>query len=149
MNTKLTTSNTGIPFIAGFEGLRLVSYKDLHGIWTVGYGHTGVGIVAGLAINQQQALKFLAEDLQTAERAVNSYVKTQLNQNQFDSMVDFTYNCGSGSLYKSDLLKNINAGLPVILKNFTDWDHVNGIPNAGLLRRRTAEFGLYNKPVVL
>jgi len=42
------------------------------------------------------------------EDAVNQYVKTSLTQNQFDALVSFTYNEGTGALKHSTLLKKLN-----------------------------------------
>ena len=34
-------NEAGLNLIKYFEGLRLTSYQDEAGIWTIGYGHTG------------------------------------------------------------------------------------------------------------
>jgi lysozyme len=40
---------------------------------------------------------------------VNNYVKVPLTQSQFDALVCFTYNEGTGALKESTLLRKLNA----------------------------------------
>ena len=79
------------------------------------------------------------------EDAVNQAVTSQLNQNQFDSLVSFTFNLGGGSLRSSTLLKkvNIDPSDPTIADEFIKWDKAGGKVIQGLLNRRTAESTLY------
>lgn len=34
-------SNKGIELIRQFEGCHLEAYRDIAGVWTIGWGHTG------------------------------------------------------------------------------------------------------------
>lgn len=52
-----TTNSAGLQLIESFEGLRLNSYQDSVGVWTIGYGHTQV-VRQGQTIIQQQAQAF-------------------------------------------------------------------------------------------
>jgi lysozyme len=54
-----TTNNAGLQLIESFEGLRLTSYQDSVGVWTIGYGHTK-GVKQGQTITQQQGPGFPA-----------------------------------------------------------------------------------------
>ena len=38
-----------------------------------------------------------------------NYVKVPLNQNQFDALVSFSFNCGAGALKTSTLLQKLNS----------------------------------------
>ena len=101
-------SKNGLHLTEQFEGLRLTAYPDPGtggAPWTIGYGHTGPDVHPGLTITQQQAENLLARDIQTASDAVNRLVKYHLKQEEFDALVDFTYNCGAGNLKISTLLK--------------------------------------------
>ena len=49
-----------------FEGLRLRAYKDLVGVWTIGYGHTR-GVKAGQTITENTLLKKICVKASTAE----------------------------------------------------------------------------------
>lgn len=139
----MTTSPTGRQMIEGFEGLETKAYQDQRGIWTLGYGHIA-GVKQGDTCTKEQADEWLEEDLASAEKAVNAMVKALLNQNQFDALVSFTYNVGSGSLEHSTLLSLLNQGaIDGAANQFLAWDHINGVVSDGLLRRRTAERALF------
>jgi|ERR1041385_1966902 lysozyme len=134
-----TTNQAGLSLIESFEGLRLNSYQDSVGVWTIGYGHTK-GVKAGQTITQQQAQAFLQQDLSTAEAAVNK-LGLNLTGNQFSALVSFTFNVGAGNLQK--LLKN---GLAAVPDRILLFDHAGGKVLKGLTRRRQAEQQLYLKP---
>lgn len=132
-------SNNGINLIKKFEGLELKAYKDSVGILTIGYGHTH-GVKAGDAITGQQADAFLREDVQVAELAVNTNVKVKLTQGQFDALMSFVFNLGSGNFVKSTLLKKLNAGdYAGAADEFGRWINAGGKPLTGLIKRRAAE----------
>jgi len=71
-----------------------------------------------------------------------------VNQRQFDALVSFAYNCGSGALKGSTLLKRVNANPqdPAIKDAFLMWNRADGKVLNGLTRRRNAEYSLYIKP---
>jgi lysozyme len=106
-------SNQGIKLIKSFEGLRLSAYRDVAGIWTIGYGstryHDGKPVKPGDKLaDEQQADALFNNTLGQYEDAVNKYVKVPLTQSQFDALVSFTYNEGTGALKESTLLKKLN-----------------------------------------
>ena len=102
-------SENGAEFIKQFEGLRLTAYNDGTGVMTIGYGHTG-DVKAGETITQAQADSYFNADVKWAVDAVNNAVKVELQQNQFDALVSFTYNVGEGAFKSSTLLKDLNTG---------------------------------------
>ena len=134
-----TTNQAGLNLIESFEGLRLTSYQDSVGVWTIGYGHTQ-GVKQGQTITQQQAQAFLQQDLGVAEAAVNRLGLT-LTDNQFAALVSFTFNLGAGNLNK--LIKN---GLAAVPDRILLFDHAGGRQLPGLTRRRQAERALYLTP---
>ena len=134
-----TTNQAGLQLIESFEGLRLNSYQDSVGVWTIGYGHTQ-GVKQGQTITQQQAQAFLQQDLGVAEAAVNRLGLT-LTDNQFAALVSFTFNLGAGNLNK--LMKN---GLAAVPDRILLFDHAGGRALPGLTRRRQAERALYLTP---
>ena len=91
--------------IKRFEGCRLKAYKCPAGVWTIGYGRTQ-GVKQGDVITQEQADSWLRYDLKVFELHVKNNLKYKLNQNQFDALVSFTYNCGLKNL--KTLIKNRN-----------------------------------------
>lgn len=137
----MKTSQKGIDLIKSFEGCKLTAYQDTVHVWTIGYGHTG-GVKAGQKITNAQAEDFLKADLAKFEKAVDA-LKMDFNQNQFDALVSFAYNCGVGNLNK--LCKGrtkLEIGSKMLL-----YDKAGGKTLAGLTRRRKAENKLYNTPV--
>lgn len=147
-------SQTGIDLIKSFEGCSLKAYLCPGDTWTIGWGNTGKvngkPIAAGMTITQKEADDLFLRSLKTYEDAVNKYVKTLMNQNQFDALVSFAYNCGPGALQKSNLLKYLNKGDYVKAANeFQLWNKSNGKVLAGLTRRRAAEKTLFLKPILI
>jgi lysozyme len=132
-------SKTGLQLTESFEGCRTTAYQDSVGRWTIGYGHT-LGVSQGDTVTQPQAEELLNEDIAWAVRVVNAMVRVQLTQPEFDALVDFTFNLGSGSFEHSQLLALINQGnFQAAADEFQKWDHAGGVVVAGLLRRRVAE----------
>ena len=129
----MKTSNNGIELIKRFEGCRLSAYQCPSGVWTIGYGHTA-GVCKGMTITQQKAEEYLKIDLTKYENYVTS-TGLKLNQNQFDALVSFTYNCGNGNLKK--LIRN--RTLSQIADAILLYNKSNGKVLEGLKRRRTAE----------
>jgi GH24 family phage-related lysozyme (muramidase) len=140
-------SGEGIKLIKNYEGCRLTAYKPVatEQYWTIGWGHYGPDVKQGATITQAEADAMLAEDLKKYEAYVNnpSYVPVtvQLNQNQFDALVSFCYNCGPGNL--QTLCKG--RTIAQIADSITKYDKAGGKVLAGLVRRRKAELELFNK----
>jgi len=114
---EMAASSKGVLFIIGEEGYQETPYRvrdnqgNPSGNPTIGYGHD----IRGNAdipdkITAQQAEKILDNDLKEAEKAVRNRVKVPLTQYQFDALVSYTYNVGSGNLRDSDVLKYVNEG---------------------------------------
>ncbi len=96
-------SEQGISLIKSFEGCRLAAYKAVstEKYYTIGWGHYGADVKAGQTISQSEADALFLSDLQQFERYTNHYTESlNLNQNQFDALVSFCYNCGPGTLKK-------------------------------------------------
>lgn len=140
----MKTSEKGLQLIASFEGLKLVSYRCPANVLTIGYGHTGKDVVNGMEITKERALQLLAIDVQIVENQINA-LNLKINQNQFDALVSFAYNCGFGALKGSTLLKCVQAN-PMnsnIKGEFAKWNRAGGKVLPGLSRRREAEAVLY------
>jgi lysozyme len=146
--TKLSLK--GFELIKRFEGLQLKPYKCPAGIPTIGYGNTyypnGKKVtLQDEPITQSIADKLLESLLPPYERAVDSFCRDDINQNQFDALVSFAYNLGIGNLQKSTLLKKVNANPKdvTIADEFLKWNKSNGSVLKGLTLRRQAEADLY------
>ena len=143
----MNISETGIQLIKKFEGCSLKAYKCPAGIWTIGYGHT-LGVKEGQTITKEQAETFLKQDIRSFELTVNNLVNVPLNQGQFDALVSFCYNLGTGNLKKSTLLKLINKKDYIgAAEQFDRWVYASGKKLPGLVKRRTAEKELFLKNI--
>lgn len=141
-------SANGLALTEKFEGLRLDAYQDSVGIWTIGYGHTGPDVQPSLTITQEQAEILLAADIAWAAACVDKAVTSAINQNQFDALVDFTFNLGCASLVQSSLLRLVNAGdFAGAAQQFLRWNKAGGQVLKGLTVRRQAEMDLFNMRV--
>lgn len=141
---EMTISDRGVELIAKYEGCRLEAYKCPAGIWTIGYGHTA-GVEQGQKLPSREAAKaLLKEDLKKYGGYVNSCVINglitfPLNQNQFDALTSFCYNCGNGSLQK--LVSGRNA--QTVADKLLEYNKGGGKVLAGLARRREEERALF------
>lgn len=145
-------SENGVAFIKRFEGLELEAYQDVAGVWTIGYGHTGPDVRAGLRISERDAEKLLRRDLKSREGAVNRLVSAPLNQNEFDALVSFVYNVGVDAFKGSTARQRLNKGdRPGAADALTWWNKatINGVKREvpGLARRRAAEADLFLAPI--
>lgn len=133
-------SEEGIKHIQAEEGLRTEAYRDIGGVWTIGYGHTGPDVKPGLTISAEQADELFRKDKTEREAAVNSLVTTKIDQKQFDSLVSLVYNIGAGNLSKSALLEKLNKGdYAGAAEQFGVWNKVNKVDSKGLTARRNRE----------
>lgn len=138
-------SDAGVDLIKAFEGLKLEAYKCPAGIWTIGYGHTGVGVTSGLSIDEQEAESLLYDDLVKFEDGVNKLTcELDITQGMFDALVCFAYNVGLGNLAKSTLLKLLKQNKVLeASEQFKVWNKAGSKELAGLTRRRNAEAELF------
>ena len=139
----MITGSEGLSLIKRFDGLYLESYLCPAKVWTIGYGHTK-GVVKGQKITEEEAEDFLKKDLAAAEKAVNS-LNVQLTQNQFDALVSFVFNLGSGNFLSSTLCKKVkkDPNDPTIRNEFGRWVNSKGKKLPGLVKRRQEESELY------
>ena len=139
----MKTSNNGIDLIKHFEGCETEAYLCPAGVWTIGYGHIK-GVQEGDVITEQQAHDMLVEELEEYEGYIKDFVEVPLSQNQFDALVSWVYNLGSGNLKSSTLLKVLNSrdydGVP---EQILRWNKANGQVIEGLARRRESEAELF------
>ncbi len=134
-----------IAIIEEFEGLRLESYQDGAGNWTIGYGHTH-GVHRGQIITLQQAQAFLTEDINESLSDVEQLTKVSLNNNELCALISFVFNVGGGNYAGSTLLKLLNRGASraQVADQFLRWVHDSeGNVEPGLYRRRRAERELF------
>ena len=144
-------SERGKDLIRLFEGCRLTAYDDGVGVWTIGYGHTA-GVKPGDEITQEQADEWFSEDCAVASeqfsKNIQSIVKVEINQNQFDALVSLAYNIGVGALSRSTLLRKLNEGdYQGAAEQFDVWNRGGGKVMLGLVRRREQERKLFEEAI--
>ncbi len=138
-------SQRAIDLVKASEGLRLQSYRDSGGTWTIGYGHTA-GVKAGQTITEAEAGQLLVDDLDNAADGVRRLVTVPLTQGQFDALCDFVFNLGAGRLMGSTLLRVLNRGdYGAAAAQFKFWVMGGGEVLPGLVKRRAAERELFEK----
>lgn len=143
----MQTSKNGIDLIKRYEGCYLKAYKCPGGVWTIGYGCTK-NVKQGMTITKKQAIDYLMRDLVQIEKGIVHLVKVSINQNQFDALVSFVFNCGLGNFKRSTLLKKINNNdFIAASEEFIRWNKSNGKVLKGLTRRRLEERDLFLKPI--
>ena len=143
----MSPSDKALDLIRQFEGLRLAAYKCPAGVPTIGYGTTR-GVKMGMTVTKDEAEKLLQAEVTPFSDRINKLVKVRRNQNQFDALVSFVYNVGSGAFADSTMLKLINQNLLDDAANqFIRWNRANGEVLPGLTRRRMAERDLFLRAV--
>tara|TARA_R110000868_G_scaffold407045_1_gene688110 strand:- start:1253 stop:1789 length:537 start_codon:yes stop_codon:yes gene_type:complete len=135
----LVSRVSDVSLIKEFEGYELIAYKDIVGVWTIGYGHTKTA-KPGMKITQRGAEELLRHDLAWVEAVINKYVKVPLKQNQYDAVASLIYNVGGTAFSKSTILRKLNANdFHAASLEFKRWNKAGGHIVNGLVRRREAE----------
>ena len=131
------------PFIGHWEGRELTAYPCSAGVWTIGSGHTE-GVKEGDTCTEEQADRWLIEDITSRQRALAHYVNKPVTEGQFVALTSLAFNVGVQNVLKSKLLRKLNAGdFDGAAEEFLDFDLANGKKVPGLTRRRKAEYALF------
>ena len=140
-------NKAGLDLVKQYEGFRATAYVCPAGKLTIGYGHVILEHEQSLKaarISMDEALSILRADMADAERAVERYIKVELSDNQFAALCSFTFNLGSGNLYRSTLRKKLNkGGYDSVPTELDKWVHAGGKRLNGLIRRRSDEGDLF------
>jgi len=134
----MKASKSAYVLIHTFEGCRLHAYKCPSGVWTIGWGHTA-GVYEGMTITREQANELLKKDVAIFEDHLNYALGLDdagrmpnglpISQHQFDALLSFTFNVGTGNLARSTLLRKVKA-------NPKDPSHPRRVLPLGLWRRQ-------------
>ncbi|MGI9650970.1 lysozyme [Chryseobacterium sp. RLHN22] len=143
----MKTSQKGINLILSFEGFSAKPYLDSAGIPTIGYGNTyypgGKKVtMKDPSISKEKGIELFSSVLPVYEKIVNSKIKVNLTQNQFDALVSHTYNTGGSDTLFSLINKKAN---PEVIKDWfiSRYITAGGKVLNGLIRRRKAEADLF------
>jgi len=136
----------GLTLLKTWEGCRLVAYPDPatgSAPWTIGYGHTGPEVMAGLTITQEEAEAWLMNDVAAAERSLERLLSgVALSARQRDALISFCFNVGAGALERSTLRRRLLASEAVgsvLAEELPRWCKGPSGPVEGLRNRRAAE----------
>jgi len=141
---EMALSQKGLEMIARYEGCRLEAYQCAAGVWTIGYGHTA-GVKQGDRLpSKEAAMELLKEDVKVYSGYVSSFMKKgiisfPMNQNRFDALSSFCYNCGSGNLQKLVSGRDANT----VADKMLEYNKGGGKVLEGLVRRRQEERTLF------
>jgi GH24 family phage-related lysozyme (muramidase) len=119
---KMDLSSDGLKQLTKEEGFSSKEYWDHKG-YSIGYGHLQTEEEREKykgKISKEDAQELLKKDVQARVLAVNKEVKIPISQKMFDSLVDFTYNAGEGSLQKVASVLNTGdfAGAAALMKRY-------------------------------
>ena len=135
----------GVALIAQSEGCRLRAYRDVAGVWTLGWGET-LGIVEGMTWTQNEADRRLCERLTEFASGVCGHLTTPATTSEFAALVSLAYNIGLAAFARSSVLKAHNRGDRAgAARAFTLWNRAGGKVIQGLVTRRAREAALYLK----
>jgi GH24 family phage-related lysozyme (muramidase) len=136
----MITSENGYQLIRDEEGFSPIAKGD-YGHQEIGFGHDllpGEAFADGIDRGQGEFL--LEHDVAKAEDALNPLVPATCTQNQFDALIDFTYECG-GSAVKQLLAH----GWDQVTMQLPRWIHAGGQVLEGMVTRRQKEIALFNE----
>lgn len=134
---------TAIDLARRFEGCRLTAYKDIAGVWTIGYGHTGKDVTPTTRWTQEEAEQHLELDVAEAQHLLQLYSPGPFVTGALDALTDFVFNLGIGNYRGSSLRRAVDTqNWPEVKIDLLAWDHSGGQVIPGLLARRQAEADL-------
>lgn len=145
----MNIGDRGVELIKSFESFEPAPYRDAAGIPTIGYGNTyypgGQRVrMTDTPISEPEARRLLLAVLQDFEDAINTALRVEVTQSQFDALVCWAYNVGARAAADSTLMRKLNAGdVQGAADQFTRWTKSGGKVLRGLLRRREAERALF------
>ena len=151
--SELKASNACADFIKSLEGFSSVPYYD-YGQYTVGYGtkcpDEKYNHYKTYGISKQEADLLLRNELSEIEEILNQKFIDKYNltvtQHQFDALVSFSYNVGTGWIsYDSSLREAIlnNASDAELAYAFGLYCTAGGKYLPGLINRRLCEANMY------
>ena len=155
--SNLTTSEKAIELLKKFEGFSMYAKWD-YAQWSIGYGSRCEEGEYPNGITKDEADTLLRKELVGIEAALNSFADTHkltFKQNQFDALILFSYNNGTGWMARPAEGEHAYFRQSVIdgdtgntfIYNICLWANVNEggemTPVPGLLTRRLCEAAMY------
>ena len=143
-----TLTRDAIELVKNFEGFQSEPYRDVAGVWTIGYGSTRVdGLPVDehtTAVSEQQAEELMLDELEKTAARVKRLTTVPLLACELGALTSFAYNLGTGAYKSSTLRRRVNEhDLEAIPTEFLKWTIAGGRRQPGLVRRRQAEVALF------
>ncbi len=133
-----------------FEQFSERAYRDPGGVWTLGWGYTGLfrgfPIDALTRITRIEADNLLAAHTIVTRDQVRRLTRLVLglSTQQIEVLTSLAYNVGIGNFENSQLLQFLHEGRFLdAAQQILQWDHVAHHVLAGLLKRRCVECALF------
>lgn len=104
----MKTSEQGKQLLIDRESRENVVYLDSKGYPTCGVGHMDTSLRVGDVWSDEKVDEVFAADLERFEKALNDNLTVCLKQHQFDALVSWLWNVGTGWASKATLIKLIN-----------------------------------------
>ena len=149
--SNMTCSESVLDFIKDYEGFRSDVYWN-GGVAYIGYGTTVSSGDYPNGISREDADALMREALAVKEETLNKMIDKygmKLTQNQFDALMSFTYNIGTGWMSSSSrIFRYLTDGV----QNYTDieivdaigvWCHMGGEIVNMLVDRRIREAKMF------
>ena len=159
--SSMKASDDVISIIKQFEGFSGTPYVDTDGLYTIGYGtrcpEELVAQYNETPMTEEEADAELRKTMAGYEKDVNAFMDKyglSYEQRQFDAVISFVFNVGSGWLRKGETLVNAltsGASGNELIYAFTIYSMSGGSRSVGHIRRRLSEAciyleGVYSRP---
>ncbi len=135
--------------VALWEGNRPDVYRDIVGVPTVCFGHTGRDVVMGQPRRtREQCDRLLAGDLAHAYAHVQRCIRHPLKPETAAALTSFVFNVGPSGVCGSTLQRHANRGeIAQACGQLMRWVYAGGKRVKGLVNRRQAEYRLCMQPL--
>lgn len=123
------------------EGLKLKSYPDVIGVWTVCRGETE-GIHKGMTFTKAECDKMFVNRLVQFETRMRSCLKSpdSIPDKPYVAFLSLSYNIGTGGFCSSTVAKKVNAGdIKGACNYLIHYNRAGGVVWRGLTDRRKRE----------
>jgi lysozyme len=133
--------------VGGYEGLRLVAYQDVIGVWTACRGETA-GIKRGMRFTREQCDVMFIDSLTKHEAGMRSCLNDPdgIPPEIYVAELSLTYNIGVGGFCSSSMPDKTNArNFAAVCNSFANFVRAGGRVVRGLVMRRAQEAALCRK----
>lgn len=146
--SNMTTGEAAIAILKEMEGFRAYAYFDYYQ-YSIGYGSACGKDEYPNGITEEQADVLLREELVVMEADINRFANRYgilFSQNQFDALMLFTYNVGSGWVNSDGVFRRAVIEDKIgnsFIYAMTLWSTAGNELSEGLLKRRMIEADMY------